>query len=200
MSESPSELMPESPSSSGPVTGGRRRVDRVLAPDFLDGLGELPLDEVRELRHEAEQEEVDLSYVRRMLQGRSDIVRAELARRSGDNDENRAVVDHLTDVLADGPRSDHGLGRHLTVEPSRVDEHRRTVEAVIADTGLSDVSARTEEELRAALDKLGEVEHGVSETRALVQVVMDALTTEVGRRYTSGTVDLDQVLNRTESG
>lgn len=195
-----SESMPESPSSSGPVTGGRRRVDRVLAPDFLDGLGELPLDEVRELRHEAEQEEVDLSYVRRMLQGRSDIVRAELARRSGDNDENRAVVDHLTDVLADGPRSDHGLGRHLTVEPSRVDEHRRTVEAVIADTGLSDVSARTEEELRAALDKLGEVEHGVSETRALVQVVMDALTTEVGRRYTSGTVDLDQVLNRTESG
>lgn len=192
--------MPESPSSSGPVTGGRRRVDRVLAPDFLDGLGDLSLEGVRALRHEAEQEEVDLSYVRRMLQGRSDIVRAELARRSGDNDENRPVVDHLTDVLADGPRSDHGLGRHLTVEPSRVDEHRRTVEAVIADTGLSDVSARTEEELRAALDKLGEVEHGVSETRAQVQVVMDALTTEVGRRYTSGTVDLDQVLNRTESG
>ena len=192
--------MPESPSSSSPVTGGRRRVDRVLAPEFLDGLGDLPLDEVRELRHEAEQEEVDLSYVRRMLQGRSDIVRAELSRRSGDNDENRPVVDHLTDVLADGPRSDHGLGRHLTVEPSRVDEHRRTVEAVIADTGLSDVSARTDDELRAALDKLGEVEHGVSETRARVQVVMDALTTEVGRRYTSGSVDLDAVLNRTDPG
>lgn len=194
-----SDSMPESLSSSSPVTGGRRRVDRVLAPDFLDGLGDLPMEEVRELRHEAEQEEVDLSYVRRMLQGRSDIVRAELARRSGDNDENRPVVDHLTDVLADGPRSDHGLGRYLTVEPSRVDEHRRTVEAVIADTGLSDVSARTEEELQAALDKLGEVEHEVSETRAQVQVVMDALTTEVGRRYTSGTVDLEQVLNRTDS-
>ena len=60
---------------------GNRRIDRVLAEDFLDGLRDLPLAEVRQLRTEAEQEEVDLSYLRRMIQGRLDILRAERERR-----------------------------------------------------------------------------------------------------------------------
>ena len=57
----------------------RGEADRVLAEDYLSGLAEAPLDEVRSLRDEAEQEEVDLSYIRRLIQGRMDIVR-QLAR------------------------------------------------------------------------------------------------------------------------
>ena len=60
---------------------GNRRIDRVLAADYLEGLQGLPLAEVRQLRADAEQEEVDLSYLRRMIQGRLDILRAELNRR-----------------------------------------------------------------------------------------------------------------------
>ena len=62
---------------------GTRRIDRVLSEDYLTALGEQSLAEVRALRDEAEQEEVDLSYIRRLLQGRMDIVRAELSRRDG---------------------------------------------------------------------------------------------------------------------
>ena len=40
-----------------PMPGGRRRIDRVLADDFLTAIGDIPLAEVRERRHEAEQEE-----------------------------------------------------------------------------------------------------------------------------------------------
>ncbi|WP_374064245.1 RsiG family protein [Streptomyces himalayensis] len=43
----------------------------------------LRLPELRALRREAQQHEADLSYVRRLLQGRIDILRAELARRGG---------------------------------------------------------------------------------------------------------------------
>jgi hypothetical protein len=67
---------------SEPIAGGRRRVDRVLGKGFLDDLEALSLQELRERRHDAEQEDADLSYIRRLLQGRLDIIRAERDRRA----------------------------------------------------------------------------------------------------------------------
>ena len=178
-------------SQTTPYPNGRRRIDRVLAEDFATDLAGLDLDEVRSRRREAEQEEADLSYIRRMLQGRMDILRAELARRSGGGEK---IVEHLSQVLADSARSDHGSGRFLRVEPSRVDEHRRLVEQVVADVGVSDVEGRTDDELREALGRLEGFEQGISEDRHRVQMVMDALTTEVASRYKSGTASVDDLL------
>ena len=128
---------------------GNRRIDRVLAEGFLDGLRDLPLADVRSLRTEAEQEEVDLSYLRRMIQGRLDILRAELNRR--DSSASGTLVEGLAGILADEPRAPaRGLGRHSTVEPSRADSHRRYVEALVADVDLSDVSARSSDSVRSA--------------------------------------------------
>jgi chromosome segregation ATPase len=177
--------------SHEPYPNGRRRIDKVLAEGYADDLGGLELDELRDRRREAEQEEADLSYIRRMLQGRMDILRAELARRSGGGDK---IVEHLSAVLADTGRSDHGLGRFLRVEPSRVDEHRRLVEQVVADVGVSDVEHRSDDDLRAALGRLEEFEHGISEDRRAVQTVMDALTAEVAARYKSGSATVDDLL------
>jgi hypothetical protein len=179
------------PTAQGPYPNGRRRIDKVLADDFATDLSGLDLDELRGRRREAEQEEADLSYVRRMLQGRMDILRAELARRAGGGDK---IVEHLSQVLADSARTDHGLGRYLRVEPSRVDEHRRLVEQVIADVGISDVEGRSDDELRAALGRLDGFESAVSEDRQRVQKVMDALTTEVAARYKSGAASVDDLL------
>src|ERR1051325_8165902 len=75
--------------------GGHRRIDRVLSEGYLDGLGELPIAEVRVLRQEAEQEEADLSYLRRLLQGRVDIIQAELARRRGELGESASIIEQL---------------------------------------------------------------------------------------------------------
>jgi hypothetical protein len=185
-----------SPAAGGAQPGGRRRIDKVLADDFLTGLPELPLDELRARRHEAEQEEADLSYVRRMLQGRMDILRAELARRAGDGTEagDDKVVEHLSEVLADSARSDHGLGRYLRVEPTRVDEHRRGVEQIIGDLGVSDVDGHSDDELREALGRLEGYEHVISEDRRAVQKAMDALTAEVAGRYKSGAANVDDLL------
>jgi hypothetical protein len=177
--------------SHEPYPNGRRRIDKVLAEGFADDLGGLELDDLRGRRREAEQEEADLSYVRRMLQGRMDILRAELARRAGGGDK---IVEHLAGVLADSSRSDHGLGRFLRVEPSRVDEHRRLVEQIIADVGVSDVAHHSDEELRESLGRLESFEHGISEDRRAVQTVMDALTAEVAARYKSGSASVDDLL------
>ena len=171
---------------------GLRRIDRVLAEDYLAGLADAPLADVRALRAEAEQEEADLSYIRRLVQGRVDIIRAELARRTGGGG---SVVDNLASVLADQSRGPaRGLGRHVTVEPTRVDAHQRYVEALVADVDLSDTSARTDEELTGALEVLSAEEATVSAKRRRVQEVMDALSAEVTRRYRDGEADVANLL------
>jgi hypothetical protein len=181
--------------SAGPVEGGRRRIDRVLAPDFLERLEERDLADLRAMRRDVEQEEADLSYVRRLLQGRMDIIRAEQARRSGGSADDQHIVEHLAKILADAGRNDHGLGRFLSVEPSRVDEHRRAVEQVVADADVSDVEARSDDELAAALQRLEAYEADVSAHRRRVQDVMDRCTREVARRYKDGEARVDDLLS-----
>jgi len=157
----------------------------VLAPGYLDGLEALPLEQVRALRQDAEQEEADLSYLRRLLQGRIDILRAELDRRSGSSAGPR-VVDRLAEILADQPSLRPALGRHLSIGPSRVGEYRRSMERMIADVDLSDVTARSEAEIRSAMESLTGCEHSVSQNRRAVQRIADACRQEVARRYRTG--------------
>ncbi len=176
---------------------GTRRIDRVLAEDYLTGLGEAPLADVRSLRDEAEQEEVDLSFIRRMIQGRMDVVRAELNHREGG--AAGSVVDNLAAVLADEPRAAaRGLGRHTTIEPSRVSDHRRYVESLVANVDLTDTAARTTDELHHALRVLADEEQGLSAKRRQVQTVMDACQAEITRRYRDGEADVSSLL--AESG
>lgn len=180
--------------------GGRRAIDRVLAPGFADDLGDLALDELRERRQLAEQEEADLSYARRLLQGRMDLLRAEQESRRGDEAvaagtrSDAELARDLSTVLADGPRQDHGLGRHLATEPSRVGEHRRAAEQAVDDVRASDPSSLDDAGLMHALDRLGELEGSVSESRHRVQAVMDQLSTEVARRYREGEANVEDVL------
>jgi hypothetical protein len=171
---------------------GNRRIDKVLDPDFVADLQQLGLDELRDRRREAEQEETDLSYVRRLLQGRLDILRAELARRDGDTAN---LIDSLPKILADAPTGGpRGLGRHIAVEPSRADAHRRHVEALVADVDLSNPDAHDDASLRRVLATLESEEQKVSEARKQVQRVMDVLTGEVTRRYREGDADPSDLL------
>lgn len=181
------------------LSGGRRRIDRVLDPAFLEGLPELTLAELRERRHEADQEEVDLSYARRLLQGRLDILRAEQASRRGDGPLSHGqphtdaeIVAALKEILTDeGTRQPPlGLGRHMGAEPSRVGENRREAERAVADIGGSDLTALTDADLALAIENLSALEHRLSASRRQVQVVMDGLTDEIARRYAAGEVAL----------
>ena len=179
------------------MPGGRRRVDRVLAPDYLTGLSQLALEDIRTRRAEAEQEEVDLSYARRLLQGRIDILRAEQETRASGGAAVRLprtdaeIVGALARILADGPRTTHGMGRYLgNVEPSRVGEHRREAERAVADVGSSDLAAMSDAVLTEAVAHLTDIESRISRTRRSVQIVVDALTEEIARRYATGEIEV----------
>ena len=67
-------------------------------PGFTEEVERLGLPELRARREEAEAEEAHVSYLRRLLQGRLDILRAELVRRSAGGTQD---VAGLPSILTD---------------------------------------------------------------------------------------------------
>ena len=64
-----------------PEAGGKRRIDRIRRPGYLGDLGKLPLDDLRAKRDECLAEREYLSLLRRLVQGRAEILKAELESR-----------------------------------------------------------------------------------------------------------------------
>ncbi|TQE15657.1 AmfC protein [Streptomyces ipomoeae] len=174
-------------------------------------LSRLRLPELRTLRREAQQDETDLSYVRRLLQGRIDILRAELARRVGaaestnDSDgsdgsrgsapeETTALVDRLSEILTDAPARQRSSARHVTVGTPHGEEYRRLAAEMLAEVELSDLEARTDEELGAGLARLVRYEQQVSGRRQRLQRTADDCSAEIARRYREGEAQVDDLL------
>lgn len=181
----------------GVLAGGHRRIDRLLGEQH--DLAALDMEALRRLRDDAEQEETDASYLRRLLQGRIDIVAAEQRRR---RDGAGDLIAELPRILADdsGPSAPRGLGRYTAVEPSRADAHRRYVEQLVADVDLSDVSARSDGELARALEAYRDEEQRMSARRRRLQQLMDAASAEITRRYRDGEADPVALLPTEEPG
>jgi anti-sigma-K factor RsiG len=173
--------------------GGRRRIDRVLDPGFLAGLADMALVEVRARRDDAAQEETDLSYLRRLLHARIDIVRAEQRRRhEGGSAPVVADLARILSMNAVGPAT--GSGRHQTLQPSRAEAHHRHIEALVSDADLSDVGSLSSERLDDTLQAYCTEEESVSQRRREVQRVVDILNADIGSRYASGAASVDELL------
>ncbi|MBW1603367.1 hypothetical protein JJV70_14905 [Streptomyces sp. JJ66] len=151
----------------------------------------LGLPQLRALRRAAQRDEADLSYVRRLLQGRIDILRAELADRTGPA---TPLVDRLPQILADGPTTRHRSSRHMTVTTPRGAEYRELAATMLAEVELSDLPSRTDGELREAMGRLKRYERQVSQRRLAFQRTADDCGTEIARRYREGEAHVDDLL------
>src|SRR5689334_11465663 len=184
---------PSSRSSRTPAPAGGAAVDALLEPGFLEGAEHRPMAEVRQLRRRAEQQEVNLSYTRRLLQGRLDIVRRELQRRA--EHDGRSLVDLLPEILSEKGRGPaHGLGRHQTVQPHAPEEYESWVNSLTGSIDMSAIAELTDAKLERAARALAAAESGLSERRRGVQQVMDGLAAELGRRYRDGEADVAALL------
>ncbi|SFJ82815.1 ABC transporter substrate-binding protein [Streptomyces pini] len=186
------------PAEAGADAGGATGADGAppavphdAEPPELTGLR---LPQLRELRRQAQQEEADLSYVRRLIQGRVDILRAELARRSA---ADVPLIDRLAEILADAPPPGRGparSARHVTLRTPRSEEYRRLAEEVLAEVELSDLGARTDAELHAAMARLDGHEHRISRRRRALQRTANGCSAEIARRYREGEAHVDDLL------
>jgi hypothetical protein len=159
-----------------------RRIDRIRDPAFLDGLGELSLEDLRARRDECMAEREYLSLLRRLVQGRAEILRAELAGRGGD--DRRPLVDRLSEILAsDQPVTSRGEAMRVAVPEDEMLLARRRIERLVADAGISDPGELDDRRLEEAVDVLATEEREVSSQRSDVLQVLDALQDELKRRY-----------------
>ncbi|MEV6592767.1 RsiG family protein [Streptomyces acidicola] len=165
-----------------------------VAPDQSSrDLALLRLSELRTLRRDAQRDEADLSYVRRLLQGRIDILRAELEGRGG-TVAPAALVDRLPEILTDAPARHRSSARHVTVGTPQGEEYRALASDMLAEVELSDLQARTDEELGAGLRRLVRYEQQISRRRQQLQRTADDCSAEIARRYRDGEAQVDDLL------
>jgi anti-sigma-K factor RsiG len=155
-------------------------------------LAALSLPELRTLRRDAQRDEADLSYVRRLLQGRIDILRAELARRGPAGQA--SVVDRLSEILTDAPARHRSSARHVTLGTPHSEEYRQLAAEMLAEVELSDLGARTDLELNTAMGRLVRYEQQVSHRRQRLQRTADDCSGEIARRYREGEAQVEDLL------
>ncbi|MEU6974087.1 ABC transporter substrate-binding protein [Kitasatospora aureofaciens] len=183
-------------------------------PDGEPDLERLDLEQLRILRRETMEQEADLSYLRRLLHGRMDILRAELDRRPGGGAAHRArsggygsgaptvggepggdLLDLLPAILTDAPSTVRRSARHVTLGPPRTQESQLEADALMGDVQLADLAAHPAEELLAALERLRAHEREVSGRRQRLLRTADGCNAEITRRYRDGEARVEDLLS-----
>jgi hypothetical protein len=169
----------------------------LIDPAYLEGLETWPLADVRAHKDEATEVETGLSYLRRLVQGNLDILRAEQHRREEglDPGDLAAIVDALPSILSDrvhGP----GLGRlPALMAPGALDrELVERLEAILPTNEVGHIIDMSDGGLAETTSKLEELERTISSQRQAVFGVVDRLEAEIVRRYQSGEATVDSLL------
>lgn len=160
-----------------------RRIDRIRRPGYVAGLADLSLEALRERRDECLAEREYLSLLRRLVQGRAEILRAEIERR-GAGGEGEPLVDRLAEILSgDVQGPSRGEAVRVGMPEDEMLLARRRVERLVADAGLSDAGSLDDARLSNVVEVLAREEREVSEARGAVLAALDALQDELKRRY-----------------
>ncbi len=176
-------------------------VERMAGGTYLGDLASRPLSDLRAMRAECQAAEVALSYVRRLVQGRLDIVHAYLARAgAADPEELPPVVDDLAQILSSGPGRPPGLG-HLplllspdTEEDELTAELTAELDAVLGPDDLAAVADLGSERLTSVASRLDELERKLSADRRALHERIDALQAELVERHKTGRASVDGLL------
>jgi len=174
----------------------RRRIDQIQDADFLADLEGMGIDDLRGRRAMCDDLDIELSYYRRMLHGRMDLLAFEMRRRAGE--EEQTLLEALPRILSEGAYTAMpGLPeRSLPIEiPDIPSPGRRIVDRALDSDFLARLPSMGDEELRDAHGFLAEVESEVSQQRRQVHIALDRLQGELTRRYREGLADPGEVLN-----
>lgn len=163
---------------------------------FTQDLEAIPIDELRERRVICDDLDTELSYYRRMLHGRMDLLDFELRRRSGE--ETRSLIEALPEILTDSPsgRTSNPLDRELSLDlPELAGGGKREVDQALGDGFLTHLPTTDTNDLRSIREVLSETEHSVSIQRRAVYEAHDIITGEITRRYREGSASADEFLS-----
>jgi len=173
-------------------------LEAILDDEYLGDIAQQPLDQIRSMRAECQEVETQLSYLRRLVQGRHDIVGTELERRrqGGDPTDLSGLVGRLPEILADRIRAP-GPGRLpetlVPREPSGRLADRWN--SIVSAGHLTRIDECDEEQLGAISEQLVALEKEVSDLRRALFRRIDTLQAELTRRYRDGEAHVEQLLH-----
>ena len=174
-------------------------LQELLANDLLPDVTAVPLDDLRTLRTRCSAAEGDVSFVRRVAQGRLDIVGHETRRRAGAADaepEVSGLLFDLPDILAEAPGGGSG-GRQVAIHaPGALAQNlASSLDAIASPMELGSLDDHDDDKLSSLMDTLRDFEVELSSTRRRLHERIDAIQNEIARRYRDGEASIDSLLN-----
>jgi hypothetical protein len=169
-------------------------LERLLAPDYLEGLSQRTLEEVRAMRAECQEAETAVSYLRRMAQGRLDLVHACLDHHGDDGAD--SLVDRLPSIIGSGPARPQGYGRlpsQMSPDLDR-DDLTEELDGVLDADHTATLTTMSEAELRSVGEQLTAIEQRISDQRRALHERIDTLQAEIVSRYKTGEASVDGLL------
>src|SRR4051812_2452360 len=149
------------------------------------------------MRAECQEIETGLSYLRRLVQGRLDIVGAEQQRRNegAEPGDLSQLISQLPEILADRTRAP-GFGRlPQLMAPGELDpDLTARLDAIVGHHDLETLPSLDDTDLSQMHDALESFEREVSGTRRQLFDRIDALQAEVTRRYRTGEASVESLL------
>lgn len=174
--------------------------------DALDGLAPsselgpltgVAMAELRSRRNMLQEAELALSYVRRQVQVRLDIVLDERQHRAsgaGARDASALVAD-LPKILAEhSGGGGRGSFPDVAVPPEAVEAVVAELDTIIGVRELGAVGSLADDRLASAAEQLEDFERRVSQRRRALHSAIDALQEEMLRRYKTGEASVDALL------
>ena len=160
---------------------------RVLDPRFVAEAAEQGLDELYRAREVIHQVEGQLSFVRRLAQGRIDILCTELERRAlgGEPGDLGELIARLPEVFGAGQVAPSTRsGTEVVMDPS----YAEALDAVAGSNLLLVLPEYTSSELDEIVQLLEAFEQEISGQRRGLHNAIDGVQIEIARRYRSSAV------------
>ena len=199
-------------------------LQRLMAPEMLADLRAEQLPRLRDLRVQLTQAEGDISFVRRVTQGRLDIVGHEVARRerraTGEEDADEGpemasasgLLFDMPDILTDASRA----AAESRVSPADLEDVPHTMpsrmvrvmepgdialsliddlDRVASPSDLARVEQLAQGDLADLFDRLRTFELDLSSSRRTLHDRIDRIQDEIARRYRDGEATVDSLLH-----
>ena len=174
------------------------RLDALIDDDLVASASDRTIDELRTARDACQAFESGLSFIRRMVQGRLDIVGAEVARRRlGERPlDTASLVATLPELLSD-EQSAAASARAVGITPPDIDDELiRQLDDIVGMRELSELGSMSDEMLDTVSVRLAELEAELSSPRRRLHTHIDAIQTEILGRYQRGDADVDSLLRQ----
>ena len=168
--------------------------EALLSESALEQLDTLGTEDLRRIRTECEVAEEGISYARRLLQGRLDILRAALDQ--SEHPDAGHLLAALPAIMADqGHVSDPAQARSLRVRvPADAERYAALIDAVIAEDEVPEGTEGDLSDLERVVEVLTQVEHELSARRRALFTRIDGLRAELLARYKDGRADVRDIL------